>query len=497
VAGGVAPVGRALRVAAWIGPGAALWGALAAVGRIQTAEAAAVTNVLVALALPVTYITVLGAVVQASRRRRLALMRATALTFGLLLALGVMELAAAARLVHWELVLMFARGEQQHYMPDPDLGFRHAPNVRWSGRPRSDVEVACGLSASRADVITVTYDGHGYRNATALARADIALIGDSYVEGGIEGGYVSDHEVVSSFLQERLGRSVANLGVAGYGTAQELVVLQRDAMPLAPRVVIWFFFEGNDLYNDQEFENAMLAPHNVRATAWTEGHGWWRRSLIRAVTAQLRLMLSPFVAGYCPAFATVAAGPHAGRKVLFGPEAAAPWTDFERRRWESAQRTLQQAATVTVARGVKLLLVYVPNKFRVYRDFVNLQPYSELHRWTVWPLPELFAQFCRDNQLACLDLTGAFRAAVRAGGMPHGLTDSHWSPEGHRLVAERLEETLTSLGWLALGRDHPRRAGTLRSVQRTGSRTLTWHRQPCRDRHLEACGDGSAGSGTG
>ena len=59
-------------------------------------------------------LVVLGAVVQASRRSRLALMRATALTFGLLLALAPMELAAASRLVHWELVLTFARGEQQY-----------------------------------------------------------------------------------------------------------------------------------------------------------------------------------------------------------------------------------------------------------------------------------------------------------------------------------------------------------------------------------------------
>ena len=260
-AGRLPGMGRALRAAFWAGPAAALWGLLAVVARIQTAEAAAVTNVLVALALPVTYIAVLGAVVQASARPRLALMRATALTFGLLVTLAVMELAAAARLVHWELFFKFVRGEQQHYVPDPDLGFRHAPNVRWSGRPRSDVEVAWGLPASRSDRITVTYDGRGYRNATALDRADIVLIGDSYVEGG----YVSDDQVVSRFLQDRLGRPVANLGVAGYGTAQELVVLKRDAMPLAPRVVIWFFFEGNDLYNDQDFENAMLAARDARS----------------------------------------------------------------------------------------------------------------------------------------------------------------------------------------------------------------------------------------
>jgi hypothetical protein len=98
---------------------------------------------------------------------------------------------------------------------------------------------------------------------------------------------------------------------------------------------------------------------------------------------------------------------------------------------------------------VKLLLVYVPIKFRVYRDFIELPPNGELDRWMVWPLPELFERFCRGEDLACVDLTGLLRAAVRAGGMPHAPADSHWSPEGHRLVARRLEETLDVLGWLS------------------------------------------------
>jgi hypothetical protein len=214
-----------------------------------------------------------------------------ALTLGLLVALALLELAAAARLVHWELVLGVLRGEQQHYVPDPDLGFRHTPNAQGSGRPRSDVEVAWGLLASRSDRVTVTYDRRGYRNATEITRADIVIIGDSYVEGD----YVSDDQIVSRLLRARVGQPVANLGVAGYGTAQELVVLKLDAMPLEPRVVIWFFFEGNDLYNDEEFENALLVRREVRASAWTERYDWWRRSLVRNAPAQLRLMLYPLV----------------------------------------------------------------------------------------------------------------------------------------------------------------------------------------------------------
>jgi hypothetical protein len=431
-------------MALWLGAALLLWALLAVLARIPTREAATVTSVLFVLALPFTYLAVLGAVVHASARPRRALMRAAAVTLGLVVAVALLELAAAARLVHWELFLAGLRGEGDDYVPDPELGFRHAPDVRRSGRMRSDIETAWGLPASRADAITVTYDRLGYRNPTAPARADFVLIGDSYVTGH----YVSDDQVVSRRLEARLGRPVANLAVAGYGTAQELIVLERDALPLAPRVVIWFFYEGNDLYNDHEFENVLLAPRSVRATAWTSQHRWWRRSLIRTAHAQLRLALFPIVPSEYPYAGILSAGPYRGQTVLFWPEAAVPWTEFERGRWEKARQTLRTAVADARAHDVKLLLVYVPTKFRVYRDFIDVPAGSELRDWTLWPLPDLFAEFCRSDGLSCLDLTAVLRDAVRAGGMPHAPADSHWSADGHQLVARRLVERLTEGGTL-------------------------------------------------
>ena len=48
------------------------------------------------------------------------------------------------------------------------------------------------------------------------------LLGDSFVEGW----YVSDDQTVAAQLAARLGRPVANLGVAGYGALQALRVLR-------------------------------------------------------------------------------------------------------------------------------------------------------------------------------------------------------------------------------------------------------------------------------
>jgi hypothetical protein len=65
-----------------------------------------------------------------------------------------------------------------------------------------------------------------------------------------------------------------------------------------------------------------------------------------------------------------------------------------------------------------MLLVYVPIKFRVYREFVQLPPHSEVREWTLWPLPDLFTQFCAAERLACVDLMGVLRDTVREGARP-------------------------------------------------------------------------------
>jgi lysophospholipase L1-like esterase len=430
--------------AVWLASVALIWTALAVVARLSSPWAVGLTDGLFVVALLFTYAALVGAAVRGSRHRRRARLRATALTLGLLMALAALELAAALRLVHWDVLFMNLHGEGQEFVPDADLGFRHAPERRWSGWPRSDIEALSGLPRSIGAPITMTYDARGYRNPVARARADVVLIGDSFVEGR----YVSDDDVLSRVLERRLGRPVANLGVAGYGAAQELIVLRKDAIPLEPAVVAWFFYEGNDLYNDQVFENATAAPREARTAQLTDAHGWWRRSLVRAGHRELRRLVQPIVPSHWPYSGTLAAGPGRGQRVLFGPEATYPWSPYEEARWTSARETLEAAARLTHEHAIHLLLVYVPIKFRVYSDFIDIAPGSALGHAASWRLHERFAELCHTAALACLDLAGPLREALRNGGQPYAPADTHWSAEGHRLVAERVADALASRGWL-------------------------------------------------
>ena len=76
----------------------------------------------------------------------------------------------------------------------------------------------------------------------------------------VEGMTISDAAIATSVLSRLQGKVVANLGQYGYGPQQEFAVLQRYALPLEPRTVIWMFFEGNDLSDAADYRELQQHP---------------------------------------------------------------------------------------------------------------------------------------------------------------------------------------------------------------------------------------------
>lgn len=401
-----------------------------------------------------TYFAVWAAIILGARKRKRSIFCGIMFTFTLVAVLGVFEAAAAMKLIHWKLIIERISGDGTNYMwsykLDPELGFRRQPNDHWAGRPPSDIEASSLMPATLREPISFTYDHWGYRNSPELDKADIALIGDSYVEGW----YVSDNQTASSRLQIYLGRPVANLGVAGYGTLQEFIVLKKDVPKFDPKVVVWFFFEGNDFYNDQRFENSLLSmPTDENENqAQPEGlrvdDGWKQRSFVRNFLVRLRRWLYPILPALPVATGHLTMAGNQGRVVYFADYAAVPWSDWLEGRWEKAQKTFKKGAEFAHRNGIRLLIVFVPIKFRVYHHFVEFAADGPENSWTTWPIDEQFTVFCRAVGIPCIDLTQFFEEALVEGGMPYAAVDTHWSPEGHDLVAQILKAELERRGWL-------------------------------------------------
>jgi hypothetical protein len=219
--------------------------------------------------------------------------------------------------------------------------------------------------------------------------------------------------------------------------------------------VVWFFFEGNDFYEDQDFESALLAEPMAgdETLDQSEGiaaeQGWRKRSFTFALIRRLRLWSEPLLPAQAPYFGRLSGSSNANEKVYFADYASVPWSEWLMSRWSTTTSTFQKAKAFVQQQGAEIVFCLIPIKFRVYHPFIEYSDRGPMGSWTIWPLRELFSQACESADLVCLDFTAVFQDAVRDGGMPYAAVDTHWSPEGNDLVVAALAEELCRRGWLS------------------------------------------------
>ena len=335
------------------------------------------------------------------------------------------------------------------FVADAELSFRRPKDFSWTGPVRSDLVNAWNLPYSSPRQMSFTTDSRGFRNRIARQKTDVVLIGDSYIEGW----YVSDDETAAVILERRLGRTVSNLGVSGFGTLQELVVLRRYALQLKPRLVAWFFFEGNDLYDDQDFENTMLylQDHDVQELGFNLPLGLdWprfrRASFLRNAYGLLRRTSHPLINKALPANGWYQDRHGTTHRLFYHDYAALPFTDYEEERFKQTKKAFQAGIKLGRTQGTQVMLFFVPMKFRVYGEFCSFASESPYQHWEPWDLPTRFSTFCSEEGIDCVDLSVPMRNAAASGQLLYAPEDSHWNREGHEFVAEQIQAVWNRLG---------------------------------------------------
>jgi hypothetical protein len=430
-----AVVGCLLAVAAW-------WGVTAWLGRQPAPWAIRLTNPAFAAGLLWTYVAAATVIIRAARDRRTMLFRIAAATMAWGGCVLLFEASAAAGLIDFHRIRNLLAGDRDErsvdFIDDHEFSFRRPAHAHSSGRPRSNMAEMFNLPIRSPYVQTFSTDGRGFRNAADLTRADIALVGDSYIEGA----YVSDEETAAVRLQERLGLPVANLGVSGYGSLQELKVLEKYGVPLGPKLVAWFFFEGNDLDDDQDFENAMAyeqgaaAPPHVPESVSQK----WRDRVERSFTVNAFTMLRKWSDDLVPngidSFGWFRDRDGASHRMYFYDfYATRTLGPYEQQRFATTMAAFRHGAEICRQHGIRLVAVYIPIKFRVYGDLCTYPPGSRCVGWKPWTLEAQFAAFCRSAGIELLSLTEPMHRAAAGGDVLYAPEDSHWSAAGHRFVA--------------------------------------------------------------
>jgi hypothetical protein len=134
------------------------------------------------------------------------------------------------------------------YRVDPDLGDALDPGSEgwWTKEGRTFVRISSAGLRDREHALAKPAD-----------TVRIVVLGDSYAEAlqvELEQTFWSVMERELAGCPALAGRrvEVLNLGVSGYGTAQELLALRHRGLRYAPDVVLLAFVTGNDVRNNSK-----------------------------------------------------------------------------------------------------------------------------------------------------------------------------------------------------------------------------------------------------
>lgn len=408
--------------------------------------------------IPIVYLAAWGPWLLLSRHSQTGrVARFTACTASVGVAIALVEATAALGVVDYRVT--FSTPTPSWYRPGnrPDTELLYAREGSCTRRLRFTGADVAGLKGIRDRTVyecDLTLDSNGFRNPTDLTSADVIVLGDSFIEGL----QVAAPELMTAQLSEILGTTVANLGRTGYGPQQELAVLRRYGLKLSPRTCVWAFYEGNDLQDVMSYAAESERATKAARRRPSRARDFYARCFTRnALAFFLRTGPTDSARRFTGWLATGSGAPesvyfscgvHEGRETprVFGDRQTAVGSFIT---------VLRSAASECSGRGIDLVVVFVPTKFRVYGQFCEFDAGSPCRSWRTDDLPETIGAGVETvpGSIAFLDLTPVLRASAGKGARPYLRDDTHWSASGHRTAAEAIARLLSERVGRAAGRD--------------------------------------------
>ena len=325
---------------------------------------------------------------------------------------------------------------------DEELMHIHRPGQRITGETKGDLVNWLGISTDRRYAVDVQFDSRGFRNDHEIEKAAMVVLGDSFIEGIL----VSQPDLVSSKLRDNLHVEVTNLGQSGYGPQQELAVLRRFGLKLTPKVVLWFFFEGNDLLDVPRYERFKRDWEDIarKRNSFSE----------RSFTRNVLFTLEGFTAGRKSddlearrRSCKFSRGP--GVETLYFAYLANALSNEDLVSLDKAQNDFLQAQKLSKDIGAQLLLIYVPTKLRVYANYCECPADGLVKSAELNDLPQKMEAWSKVRGVSYLDLTPALRERAARGELVYFTDDGHWNANGHLVAAGTITKYLESRGWFA------------------------------------------------
>lgn len=324
-----------------------------------------------------------------------------------------------------------------NYEHDSKLIFKHKPDSHIKGEFKGgNLNHMFHVPEPHVYRYDVKIDSNGFRNDADLKSADIVVLGDSFIEGA----EVSKNDLMTSRLSVLQGKSVSNLGTIHYGPQQELIVLKRYALPLKPEIIVWAFYEGNDLRNIYDYKESI----KELATNSEKPHSFRERSFIKNSLLAVYRVFGNFKPSAMKRSGVIKKS-GGGEELIYFLFAGNPLSDKDIRALDETSSILSEAFEFTSKKGIKLMVIFIPTKFRVYNELLDYEEESECSHWVVNDLPVRLRKKLLEisNEIGFVDLTPKLVESAKAGESPYFIDDSHWSPKGHQVAAQAVDEYIS------------------------------------------------------
>lgn len=302
--------------------------------------------------------------------------------------------------------------------------------------------------ALRFPRLVLPIDRQGLPNAVERTRADVVLVGDSFALWAA----ITEPPGLLPRLEQETGLSIHDVGVSGIGPRTELWLLREVGLHKEPKLVLWFFFGGNDPYDALTLVGYERRGCRTFADVFGEKRPppLWMPSVLHAAfdrwrSEPARPSLPPF------RFEDSSGREHA---TWFHPIYLA-YLAATRAQWEQdpgwleCQRVLREGRSLVEAAGARFVLVYLPSKEQVYLPVV--EPDADLVRSTVaherpdalrgdaaellrdclahrGELETLVSEFALREGMFLLSATPTLEAFAARGEPCYLAADTHWDP---------------------------------------------------------------------
>jgi lysophospholipase L1-like esterase len=384
--------------------------------------------------------------------------------------------------------------------PQPLAAVARSPRLGWTHKPNADIVY------ERSEFrIPVHFSSAGLRDgeyafAKPAATARLVYLGDSFVEAV----QVPFDSCAEERLEAQLRRQppdarrweVLNFGVSGYGTCQQLLLLEEQALRFEPDVVLAQLY-FNDLDDDRRFGLCDLDAGGGLRVAPATQLGWKQAAISNTksflyqhshlymfVSTRKPRTVRPAGGGAAPESKPAGAAPM--HDVAPPPPPATPdaaqWSPVQScpgrhtsHEWRMTLRELpddtrraidQNAATwermqaASRAHGARFAAILGVSKTQlepaIYaRTLIELGCDPRAHDVDLPPSRLAAAAAARGVEV--FDLLPAFRSAVAREAV-HFRYDGHWNAAGHRIAARALYDALVARGTLVAGQSsevHP------------------------------------------